>query len=165
MEQVRMAPIGPLAYVIGKCIPYFVLAFVSAMAILLAGMALFDVPMRGSWLLLVAATSLFLLGALGQGLLISTLADSQQIGFQLALLSSFLPTILLSGFIFPIASMPVAIRAVTHIVPARYYLAALRAIVLKGAELDVVAPQLGALVVFLVIVTSLAALRLSRQRG
>lgn len=165
MEQVRMAPISPLAYVVGKSMPYFVLAFVSAMAILLAGMALFDVPMRGSWVLLMAATSLFLLGALGQGLLISTIADSQQMAFQLALLSSFLPTILLSGFIFPIASMPTGIQLVTFIVPARYYLGALRAIVLKGAAIQTVMPQLTALVVFLVVVTTLAAVRLSRQKG
>jgi ABC-2 type transport system permease protein len=165
MEQVRMAPVSTLSYVIGKTIPYFVLAFVSALAILLAGMLLFDVPMRGSWLLLLGATALFLLGALGQGLLISTLAESQQIAFQVALLSSFLPTILLSGFVFPIASMPAAVRAVAYIVPARYYLVALRGIVLKGVTLDVVLPQLGALVLFAGVVMALAAIRLARERG
>ncbi len=165
MEQVRMAPIGPLAYVAGKSVPYFVLAFISAMAILLTGMAVFDVPMRGSWPLLILATSVFLLGALGQGLLISTVADSQQVAFQLALLSSFLPTFILSGFIFPIASMPPFIQLVTHIVPARYYLSALRSIVLKGASAELVLPQLGALVAFMVVVNGLAALRLARQKG
>jgi ABC-2 type transport system permease protein len=165
MEQVQMAPVSTLTYVVGKSVPYFGLAFVSAMAILLMGMALFDVPMRGSWPLLIAATSLFLLGALGQGLLISTVADSQQIAFQVALLSSFLPTLLLSGFIFPIASMPIAVQYVTYVVPARYYLLALRGVVLKGATLPIVLPQLGALVLFALVVTAAAALRLARQRG
>jgi ABC-2 type transport system permease protein len=165
MEQVRMAPVSTLSYVIGKTVPYFVLAFTSAMVILLAGMAVFDVPMRGSWLLLIAVTAVFLLGALGQGLLISTLSESQQIAFQVALLSSFLPTLLLSGFIFPIASMPAPVRLVTYIVPARYYLTALRGVVLKGVTIDIVVPQLAALAIFAAVVTALAAARLARQRG
>jgi ABC-2 type transport system permease protein len=165
MEQVRMAPVSTLSYVVGKTIPYFVLAFVSATAILLAGMALFEVPMRGSWILLAAATALFLLGGLGQGLLISTLSDSQQIAFQIALLSSFLPTFLLSGFIFPIASMPIVVQFFTYIVPARYYLVALRGIVLKGVTVDVIGGQLAALVAFAAAVTALAAIRLARERG
>jgi ABC-2 type transport system permease protein len=165
MEQVRMAPIGTLSYVVGKTVPYFVLAFASAMAILVVGMLLFGVPMRGSWVLLLAATALFLLGALAQGLLISTLAASQQMAFQVALLSSFLPTILLSGFIFPIASMPPAVQLVTYIVPARYYLVALRGVVLKGVALDVILPQLSALAVFATFMMALSAVRLARYRG
>ena len=165
MEQVRMAPVSTLAYVVGKTVPYFVLAFISAMGVLLAGMAVFDVPMRGSWPVLLLATSLFLLAGLGQGLLISTIAESQQMAFQLALLSSFLPTVVLSGFIFPIASMPRAVQVITHIVPARYYLVALRGIMLKGNGLALILPQLGALALFIVVVTALAALRLSRQKG
>ena len=89
--------------------------------------------MRGSWLLLCLSIGLFLVGAQAQGLLISTIADTQQVAFQIALLSSLLPTMILSGFIFPISSMPVVVQAITHIVPARYFLVALRAIVLKGA--------------------------------
>ena len=97
-------------------------------------MALFDLPMRGSWLLLCAAIGLFLIGAQAQGLLISSVAPNQQVAFQLALLSSFLPTFILSGFIFPISSMPAVVQAITHVIPARYFLVALRAIVLKGAD-------------------------------
>ena len=102
-------------------------------AIILASMVLFGLPMNGSWLLLILSLSLYLAGALGLGLMISTVADSQQAAFQMAMLASFLPTMMLSGFVFPIASMPAAIRAVTYVVPARYFLVALRAIVLKGA--------------------------------
>jgi ABC-2 type transport system permease protein len=165
MEQVRMAPVSTLAYVIGKSIPYFLLAFVSAVTILLVGMGMFGVPMRGSWTLLALTTAVFLLGALGQGLLISTIADSQQVAFQLAFLTSFLPTMLLSGFVFPIASMPLAVQVVTYIVPARYYLLALRGIVLKGVTLDIVAPQLAALAIFASVVLALASVRVARERG
>ena len=87
------------------------LSFVSALLIILVAMVLFDLPMRGSWLLLCASIGLFLVGAQAQGLLISSVAPTQQVAFQLALLSSFLPTFILSGFIFPISSMPAAIQA------------------------------------------------------
>jgi ABC-2 type transport system permease protein len=106
MEQVRMSPIGPVPYVLGKTAPYFVVSLISSMSIVVAAILLFDMPMRGSWVVLVGIVSLFLVGALAFGLLISSIADSQQVAFQLALLTSFLPTLMLSGFIFPISSMP-----------------------------------------------------------
>ena len=106
MEQVRMAPVGPVSYILGKTLPYLVISFISAVLIVFAAMLLFDLPMRGSWLLLLFSIGLFLVGAQAQGLLISTIADTQQVAFQIALLSSMLPTMILSGFIFPISSMP-----------------------------------------------------------
>jgi ABC-2 type transport system permease protein len=163
IEQVRMAPLGPFAFVLGKTIPYFVVALVSAMSIVLVAMVLFGLPMRGSWTLLFAAVSLFLLGALGLGLLISSVAETQQVAFQLALLASFLPTLMLSGFIFPIASMPELLQAITRIVPARYFLTALRGILLKGVGVDVVWPDLAALGLFSGVVLALASVRLRRQ--
>ena len=163
MEQVRMAPLDTLSYVVGKTIPYFGISMCSSMLIVLASMALFGLPMRGSWLLLLLALSLYLAGALGLGLMISTIAESQQVAFQLALLSSFLPTLMLSGFVFPIASMPSPIRAVTYLVPARYFLVALRAIVLKGAGLSAYWPSLAALVVYDALMLAAASRRLKRQ--
>jgi ABC-2 type transport system permease protein len=163
MEQVRMSPVGAASFVVGKTIPYFVISLVSAIAIVVVAMALFDMPMRGTWSLLLAALSLFLIGALSLGLLVSSVAETQQVAFQLALLSSFLPTLMLSGFIFPIASMPAALQAVTYVVPARYFLTALRGIVLKGAGLDAVWPQLAALAVYAAVVLTLASVRLRRQ--
>jgi ABC-2 type transport system permease protein len=163
MEQVRMAPIGPLAYVLGKTAPYFLISFVSSMSVVLLSMVMFDMPMRGSWLVLIGSVSLFLVGALGFGLLISTIAETQQVAFQLALLTSFLPTLMLSGFIFPITSMPAPLQMVTHIVPARYFLVALRAIVLKGASPTLFWEDLAALVAFAVVILGLASLRLRRQ--
>jgi ABC-2 type transport system permease protein len=133
------------------------------MGIVIVAMALFGLPVRGSWLLLLTALSLFLIGALGLGLLVSSVAENQQVAFQVAVLVSFLPTLMLSGFIFPIASMPTALQAVTYVVPARYFLVALRGIVLKGVGVSVVWPELLALSAFAVVVLTLASLRLRRQ--
>jgi len=163
MEQIRMSPVNPVSYVLGKTLPYLAISFVSALLIILTSMVLFDLPMRGSWLLLCAAIGLFLVGAQAQGLLISTVAQSQQVAFQMALLSSFLPTMILSGFIFPISSMPAVIQAVTHIVPARYFLVALRAIVLKGAGIEAFWSDLAALAIFATVALGVASVRLARE--
>jgi ABC-2 type transport system permease protein len=163
MEQVRMAPLSPLPYIIGKTLPYLVISFVSAIMVILSAMLLFDLPMRGSWLLLCGAIGLFLIGAQAQGLLISTIADTQQVAFQVALLSSLLPTMILSGFIFPISSMPTVVQWITTIVPARYFLVALRSIVLKGADVTAFWQELVALAVFATVALGLASLRLRRE--
>ena len=163
MEQVRMAPLSPLPYILGKTLPYLVISFVSAILVILSAMLLFDLPMRGSWLLLCGAIGLFLIGAQAQGLLISTIADTQQVAFQVALLSSLLPTMILSGFIFPITSMPTVVQWITHIGPARYFLVALRAIVLKGADITAFWQDMVALAVFAAVATALASLRLRRE--
>jgi ABC-2 type transport system permease protein len=165
MEQVRMAPIDTFSFVIGKTIPYFVVSLTSAALIILASMALFGLPMRGNWLSLLLALALFLVGALGTGLLISTVSNTQQIAFQIALLISLLPTMMLSGFIFPISSMPAALQVVTYVVPARYFLVALRGIVLKGASVTNLVVPLAALLVYALAVLSLASVRLARERA
>jgi ABC-2 type transport system permease protein len=164
MEQVRMAPVRTFPFLLGKTVPYFVIALASAAIVFLASMALFGLPMRGSWLTLVAALSLYLVGALATGLLVSTLADTQQVAFQIALLVALLPTLMLSGFIFPIASMPPALQAITHIVPARYFLIALKGIVLKGSPASHLLPEFAALGVYALAVLALASLRLARER-
>jgi ABC-2 type transport system permease protein len=163
MEQIRMAPVDPMAFVLGKTLPYSVIAFASALLIILVSMVLFDLPQRGSWWLLCLSIGLFLVGAQGQGLLISTVAPNQQVAFQLALLSSFLPTFLLSGFIFPITSMPAVVQAITYVVPARYFLVALRSVVLKGASVSVFWPDLVALAIFAAVVLNMASVRLRRE--
>ena len=163
MEQVRMAPIGTFSFVVGKSIPYFFISLVSAALIILAAMLLFGLPMRGNWLSLLVALSLFIAGALGTGLLISTVAETQQVAFQARMLSSFLPTLMLSGFIFPISSMPTALQVITYIVPARYFLIALRGIVLKGTALWLLWPQMVALSIYALVMLTLASVRLARE--
>jgi ABC-2 type transport system permease protein len=163
MEQVRMAPLDAVWFVAGKTVPYFFVSLASALVIIVVSMLLFGMPMRGSWLLLLLALSLFLVGALGLGLLISSVADTQQVAFQAALLVSFLPTLMLSGFIFPIASMPAFLQLVTYAVPARYFLIALRGVVLKGAGIGAFAVELAALTAYAFVVLTLASVRLRRQ--
>ena len=164
IEQVRMAPIDTFSFVVGKSIPYFFISLASAGLIIGAAMLLFDLPMRGNWLALLLALSLFIAGALGTGLLISTVAETQQVAFQAAMLTSFLPTLMLSGFIFPISSMPHALQVITHVVPARYFLIALRGIVLKGTPLHLLWPQMLALSIYALAMLTLAAVRLARER-
>jgi drug efflux transport system permease protein len=163
IEQVRMAPIGTFPFVVGKSIPYFFISLTSAALIILAAMVLFGLPMRGSWLALLLALSLFIAGALGTGLLISTAAETQQVAFQAAMLTSFLPTLMLSGFIFPISSMPRALQLITYIVPARYFLVALRGIVLKGTPVWLLAPQMAALTMYAFAMLVFASVRLARE--
>jgi ABC-2 type transport system permease protein len=164
-EQVRMAPINTVSYVVGKTIPYFVVSYASALFIIFAAMYLFGLPMRGSWAALLGALSLYVIGALGTGLLVSTMVDSQALAFLISLLLSLLPTMILSGFVFPISSMPVPIQMITFIVPARYFLIILRGIVLKGADAAVYLQQFGALALYATAVLGLASLRLARERG
>ena len=165
IEQVQMAPIGTFSFIVGKTIPYFLISLGSAALIILASMALFGLPMRGSPFALLVALSLFLVGALATGLLISTVSDTQQVAFQIALLISLLPTIMLSGFIFPISSMPPLLQMITTIVPARYFLVALRGIVLKGAPLSHLLVPLAALAAYAAVMLGLASLRLARTRA
>jgi ABC-2 type transport system permease protein len=160
-----MSPISTPAYVIGKTIPYFLVSLASAFLIIAASMALFNLPVRGSWLLLLFAVAIFLVGALGTGLLVSTVVDSQALAFLIGLLLSLLPTFVLSGFIFPIASMPLPIQYITYVVPARYFLVALRGILLKGVGVGVLAPQFGALGIYAFVVLALASVRLAKERG
>jgi ABC-2 type transport system permease protein len=165
IEQVRMAPVRTFPFMLGKTVPYFFIALGSATIVFFASMALFGLPMRGDWLTLGAALSLYLVGALATGLLVSTIADTQQVAFQIALLVALLPTLMLSGFIFPIASMPPALQAITHIVPARYFLIALKGIVLKGSPASHLLPEFAALGIYAVVILSLASLRLAREKG
>jgi ABC-2 type transport system permease protein len=165
IEQVRMAPVGTVAFILGKTLPHFVINMGSAALVFIAAQLLFDLPMRGSWITLVAVLSVYLLGALATGLFVSTIADTQQVAFQIALLVSLLPTLMLSGFIFPIASMPDFLQAITRLVPARYFLIALRGIVLKGTEFANLLPEFGALGMYATVMLSLAALRLAKERA
>ncbi len=163
MESLRSTPLVAVELLAGKTLPYLVLGSVSAAGSLAAAWAVFDVPVRGSLLWLAVVTVLFLLGGLGWGVLISTIADTQQVAFQIGLLTSMLPTLLLSGFVFPISSMPKALQIVTHIVPARYFLVALRGIVLKGTGPEVWWLQAVALMVFSLVVLGLATARTVRS--
>lgn len=162
MECLRATPLRPLELVLGKTVPYLFLGLLATALALLVAHVLFGVPVRGSLAWLLVITVLFLLGGLGWGLLISTVADTQQVAFQMGLLSTLLPTLLLSGFIFPISSMPPTIQLVTTLVPARYFLVALRGIILKASSFAVWWDQALALGTFAVVVLAVAVFRSRR---
>lgn len=162
IEQIVVSPIRPVELILGKTIPYILISLAATVIILLVSYLLFDVAVRGSYLLLFGVTLLFLAGALGLGLLISTVADSQQVAFQMALLVTMLPTFLLSGFVFPIRNMPLPVQAITHIVPARYFLVALRGIVLKGVGLSALYDQALFLLAFAALTLGVSSARLRK---
>jgi ABC-2 type transport system permease protein len=132
MEQLISTPVKAPELIIGKFIPYFTIAFFDLLVGLIMARFLFDVPFRGSYLLLFFLSALFLTGALSQGIIISVVARTQLMASQLATLTTLLPTILLSGFIYPIFNMPKFLQAVTYFIPSRYYIVILRDLFLKG---------------------------------
>lgn len=162
VECLRATPLRPFELILGKTLPYVFLGLLAAALALLLAHLLFAVPVRGSLAWLAAITVLFLLGGLGWGLFISAVADTQQVAFQLALFSTLLPTLLLSGFIFPISSMPRAIQLVTTLIPARYFLVALRGITLKANAFALWWEHALALAVFAAAVLTVAVLRSRR---
>ncbi|MBU1869610.1 MAG: ABC transporter permease [Candidatus Omnitrophica bacterium] len=132
MEQLISTPVKAPELVIGKFLPYFAIGFFDLIIALLMARILFGVPFRGSYLLLFILSSFFLTGALSQGILISVVARTQLMASQLASLTTLIPTLLLSGFIYPIFNMPKALQLVTYLIPARYYIVVLRDLFLKG---------------------------------
>jgi len=163
LEQLRVTPLSPGTLIVGKTLPYLGISLVAAGLILLTARGLFGVEVRGSHLELLLVTLVYLAGALGFGLFVSSIADSQAMAFQIGAISSMLPAIFLSGFVFPIRSMPEPLQWLTYVVPARYYLVILRGIVLKGAALGDYLRPLAFLTAFAVVVTGIAWLRLVRQ--
>ncbi len=137
MERLISTPIRVPELVLGKVVPYFVVGMTDVAISVVMGRTIFGVPFRGSAALLFAASAVFLSGALFLGLLLSIVLKSQVLANQMALFSGYLPTLLLSGFVFGIHNMPHAIQALTYIVPARYFIAMLRGIYLKGIGLSV----------------------------
>jgi ABC-2 type transport system permease protein len=162
MEQMMVSPIKPLEMALGKTIPYTLISLFASFSILIVGYLLFDVEVRGSYLLLFCVTLIFLLGSLGFGLLISTIAETQQVAFMIAALSTLLPTFILSDFVFPIRNMPAVIQAITYVIPARYFLVALRSIILKGAGLGAFWEQVLMLVVYATITIGVSSIRLKK---
>ncbi len=163
MEQIMVSPIRPTELILGKTIPYILISLVSAHLVLLLGAVLFGVVVKGNYLLLLMTMVLFLTGGLGQGILISTVTRSQQVAFMISALSTLLPTFILSGFIFPVRNMPDVIQAVTYLVPAKYFLVALRHIILKGVGLPAFWEQIVLLAGFSVLTLGLSVLRLKKR--
>lgn len=141
MEVLLVSPVQPLKIIIAKAIPYLMLSIVNIMSILLLSVFVLEVPINGSLTLLVFESVLFTLVCLAFGLLISSSTDSQQTAMFISLTGMFLPTIMLSGFMFPIENMPLALQVVSNIVPAKWYYSIVNAVMIKGADITVVWKQ------------------------
>jgi drug efflux transport system permease protein len=159
MEAVMSTPASIVEILAGKLVPYFGLGLIATLACSAAAVFLFDVPLRGSLLALLMLTCSFLVPALGQGLLISAIARNQFIAAEAALISAFLPALLLSGFIFEIDSMPAVIRWFTRIVPARYFVASLQTVFLAGDVWSQLGPSMLAMVAIGAVFFTITALR------
>ena len=159
MEQLLSTPVRPGEIILGKLLPYFALGMLDVLLAVIMGGAVFGVPLRGSAALLFAAAAVFLAGALSLRMVISIITRSQLLASQLAMVVTFLPSFLLSGFVYSIGNMPLPVRAVTRLVPARYFVAILKGIYLKGAGLRVLGVEAGFLALFGAAILGLANLK------
>jgi ABC-2 type transport system permease protein len=163
MEALLSTPARVLEILVGKLLPYFVLGLIATLGSAMLALQVFDVPLRGSWSTLLLLSSVFLAPALGQGLLISSIARNQFIAAQAALFSGFLPAFLLSGFLFEIDSMPAVIQAITRVVPARYFIASLQTVFLAGDVWAVMIPNMLAMLAIGVVFFGLARARFRKS--
>jgi len=157
MEQLLTAPVSAGQIIIGKILPYVVIALADGVLVLIFAKILFNVPFRGSGIVLLGFGMLYIITSLSIGILISSAVKTQQVAMMLALMSTMLPSIMLSGFIFALKNMPVVLQGLSHIVPARYFLVIIRGIMLKGASVTVLAQQSLYLALLTLILLTVAA--------
>jgi len=165
MEQLAATPVSRIEVVLGKLLPYLGIGLADVVVSSVLGVILFDVPFRGSPALLMVLSFLFLTGALGLGMFISAATRSQVLATQAAMVATYLPSFLLSGFMFAIEVMPPPLRALTYLVPARYFLVVTRGIFLKGVGLEVLHTQGLLMIAFAVAGLGLAVLRFRKELG
>lgn len=156
MEQLIATPVQPLELFLGKMAPYFVIGVADVLFSVAMGVWVFGVPLRGGFLFLLGVTAMFLVGGLSLGIMVSTIARSQLVASQLAMVVTFLPAFLLSGFLYSIDNMPRFLQAVTHVVQARYFVEVLKNIFLKASPPSFVADDLIFLGLFAVVVFAIA---------
>jgi ABC-2 type transport system permease protein len=164
MEQLMVTPIKPVELILGKTIPFALIGFFDMFLVAVVGLSWFNIPIRGSIPLLTLCTAIYLLSVLGIGLFISTISKTQQ----QALMATFLffaPAVLLSGFMFPIENMPEIIRYGTYLNPLRYFLVILRGIFLKGNGINILWPQMVALLALGITVITISSLRFKKRPG
>ena len=163
MEAIMSTPASVVEILIGKLLPYFVLGLGATILAALLAITVFGVPLRGSWLALLSLSSIFLIPALGQGLLISAVTRNQFVAAQIALLSGFLPAFLLSGFLFEIDSMPVPIRVLTYVIPARYFVSSLQTVFLAGDIWTLLLPNMLAMLVIGIVFFAVALAKTAKS--
>jgi ABC-2 type transport system permease protein len=164
MEQLISTPVKPFELILGKIIPYFAIGFIDIISAVIAGVFWFDVPLHGSPLLLLGLACIFMFGGVSFGVIISINArGSQAIASQIALLSSFLPALLLSGFMFAISNMPAPLQILTYIIPARYFVTISKDIFMKGSSFETLMPETLLLTVFGAVVFTAAVKRFKKR--
>ena len=163
MEQIMVYPLRPVHVILGKTVPYLLMSLVAATAILIFGYFLFGIEVKGNIALLYAAIFTIILGALGQGLLISTITDSQQVAFLISVFSSLLPSFLLSGFVFPISTMPVALQVLSNLAVNKFFLVVVRGVMLKGVGFAAVWDQFVWMILFAVITLGVSTVRMHKR--
>ncbi|MCE5268608.1 MAG: ABC transporter permease [Planctomycetaceae bacterium] len=163
MEQLISTPVKPGELILGKLVPYFAIGMCDVLIAVLMSEFVFHVPLRGNVALLFGMSAIFLTGALAMGLLVSIVTKSQLLSSQVAVLTTFLPGFLLSGFIFTIANMPQAIRMVTYLISARYFVTILKGIYLKGVGLEILATEALFLIFYAAVMVVLARVKLKKK--
>lgn len=164
IDLLFISPLKSPEIIIGKTIPYIFVSFIAMSTILLFARFWFGVPMQGNLLVLLFFALLYIITSLSLGILISTIAPSQKLAMFITLLLTLLPSIMLSGFIFPRESLPTILRGLTYIVPATYFLRIIRGVVVKGAELKHFVSEGAALVIFAVVLLTIASLKFAKDR-
>lgn len=163
MEQLIVSPIRPRELILGKIIPYFIIGILDMAVIVIFGRLLFDIPIKGSTILLFMLSGLFLFGALSLGITISIVTKTQVLSYQIAMILSFLPSYILSGLVFPVSSMPKIIQYISYLVPAKYFITILRGIFLKGSGFMILSLEVLYLTIFTIVVFIIANLRFIKK--
>ena len=165
IEQILVSPIRPLEMMIGKIIPYVIIAFIDLVIVVTAGYFVFHVPIKGSLFQLAFFALFYLTASLGTGVFVSTIADTMQTAMLAAIFISLMPSILLSGFVFPLENMPIGVRIVSYFFPGRYFVTAIRGIYLKGVGITVLWPEALMLLAFSTVIVWLSASRFQEKLG
>ncbi|HIE53193.1 MAG TPA: ABC transporter permease, partial [Armatimonadetes bacterium] len=163
LERLIVSPLRPWELMVGKMIPYAFISLVNVFLVIIAGLQVFHVPFRGSLGLLLGLSGIFILGVLGLGLLFSILAPRGEVAVVLVVLTTVLPSLLLSGFVFPLPSMPKVLQGISLAVPARHFLVIVRGIFLKDLHLEVLWPQTLTLLIFAGLMLLLSARRFRKR--
>lgn len=163
LEQLNVTPLTRTELIVGKLVPYGLIGLVDVLLVLSVAVFWFEVPLRGSVVLLLATTVIYLMTTLGLGLFVSTISATQQQAMMTTTFFFLMPMVLLSGFVFPIENMPVVVQAFTYLIPLRYFLVILRAIFLKGVGLEALWPQVLALTAWGIGILTLAIARSSKR--
>ncbi len=165
LEQLNVTPLARWELIVGKLLPYAVIGMVDVFLVVAVAIGWFEIPLRGSFALLLGMCLIYLLSTLGLGLFVSTISSTQQQAMMTTSFFFLLPMVFLSGFIFPIENMPEIVQKITYLLPLRYFLVILRGIFLKGIGLDVLWPQAAALLAWGLVILALATLRSAKRLG